>query len=30
MTNQKYFHLLDDQGKLKPLFITISNIGART
>ncbi|MCC4287524.1 glycine--tRNA ligase subunit beta [Vreelandella aquamarina] len=24
--NQKYFHLLDDQGKLKPLFITISNI----
>ena len=24
--NQKYFHLLDDHGKLKPLFITISNI----
>lgn len=24
--NQKYFHLLDDQGNLKPLFITISNI----
>ncbi|RUR31088.1 glycine--tRNA ligase subunit beta [Vreelandella nanhaiensis] len=24
--NQKYFHLLDNQGKLKPLFITISNI----
>lgn len=24
--NQKYFHLLDDQGRLKPLFITISNI----
>ncbi|GED45801.1 glycine--tRNA ligase beta subunit [Vreelandella aquamarina] len=24
--NQKYFHLLDDRGKLKPLFITISNI----
>lgn len=24
--NQKYFHLLDEQGKLKPLFITISNI----
>ena len=24
--NQKYFHLLDDQGKLKPLFITVSNI----
>ncbi|WP_346796974.1 glycine--tRNA ligase subunit beta [Halomonas sp. Bachu 37] len=24
--NQKYFHLLDDDGKLKPLFITISNI----
>ncbi|WP_249976393.1 glycine--tRNA ligase subunit beta [Vreelandella olivaria] len=24
--NQKYFHLLDDQDKLKPLFITISNI----
>ncbi|MCG6656705.1 glycine--tRNA ligase subunit beta [Halomonas campisalis] len=24
--NQKYFHLLDDQGQLKPLFITISNI----
>ncbi|MCL7941433.1 glycine--tRNA ligase subunit beta [Halomonas sp. ATCH28] len=24
--NQKYFHLLDHQGRLKPLFITISNI----
>ncbi|UYF99979.1 glycine--tRNA ligase subunit beta [Halomonas sp. GD1P12] len=24
--NQKYFHLLDDDGALKPLFITISNI----
>ncbi|APX91470.1 glycine--tRNA ligase subunit beta [Halomonas sp. 1513] len=24
--NQKYFHLLDDHGKLKPLFITIANI----
>lgn len=24
--NQKYFHLLDDAGHLKPLFITISNI----
>ena len=24
--NQKYFHLLDDQGRLKPLFITIANI----
>ncbi|MGO2391235.1 MAG: glycine--tRNA ligase subunit beta [Halomonas sp.] len=24
--NQKYFHLLDDAGKLKPLFITIANI----
>ncbi|QJQ97431.1 glycine--tRNA ligase subunit beta [Halomonas sp. PGE1] len=24
--NQKYFHLLDEAGKLKPLFITISNI----
>ncbi|MWJ29184.1 glycine--tRNA ligase subunit beta [Halomonas sp. ZH2S] len=24
--NQKYFHLLDADGKLKPLFITISNI----
>ena len=24
--NQKYFHLLDDEGRLKPLFITISNI----
>lgn len=24
--NQKYFHLLDNQGNLKPLFITISNI----
>lgn len=24
--NQKYFHLLDGAGKLKPLFITIANI----
>ncbi|QEM83651.1 glycine--tRNA ligase subunit beta [Halomonas binhaiensis] len=24
--NQKYFHLLDDEGLLKPAFITISNI----
>lgn len=24
--NQKYFHLLDDEGRLKPLFITIANI----
>ncbi|MFD2191360.1 glycine--tRNA ligase subunit beta [Pistricoccus aurantiacus] len=24
--NQKYFHLLDDQGRLKPQFITIANI----
>ncbi|HET8792009.1 MAG TPA: glycine--tRNA ligase subunit beta, partial [Modicisalibacter sp.] len=24
--NQKYFHLLDDDGKLKPAFITIANI----
>ncbi|WP_447527269.1 glycine--tRNA ligase subunit beta [Vreelandella sp. TE19] len=24
--NQKYFHLLDDDGALKPLFITVSNI----
>ena len=24
--NQKYFHLLDDAGRLKPLFITIANI----
>ncbi|MCB8890639.1 glycine--tRNA ligase subunit beta [Vreelandella malpeensis] len=24
--NQKYFHLLDNDGALKPLFITISNI----
>lgn len=27
--NQKYFHLLDDAGRLKPLFITISNIESR-
>lgn len=27
--NQKYFHLLDDQGRLKPLFITISNIDSQ-
>lgn len=25
-TNQKYFHLLDEQGRLKPRFITIANI----
>src|SRR5690606_5198004 len=24
--NQKYFHLLDDEGPLKPLFITIADI----
>ncbi|MGM0983174.1 MAG: glycine--tRNA ligase subunit beta [Pseudomonadota bacterium] len=24
--NQKYFHLLDHEGQLKPLFITIANI----
>ncbi|WP_404414969.1 glycine--tRNA ligase subunit beta [Vreelandella aquamarina] len=24
--NQKYFHLVDDSGQLKPLFITIANI----
>ncbi|MDY7116118.1 glycine--tRNA ligase subunit beta [Halomonas sp. SSL-5] len=24
--NQKYFHLLDDEERLKPLFITIANI----
>jgi glycyl-tRNA synthetase beta chain len=24
--NQKYFHLLDEQGRLKPRFITIANI----
>ncbi|SDI92429.1 glycine--tRNA ligase subunit beta [Billgrantia gudaonensis] len=24
--NQKYFHLLDEQGRLRPLFITIANI----
>ncbi len=24
--NQKYFHLLDEKGRLKPLFITIANI----
>ncbi|MEQ6917883.1 glycine--tRNA ligase subunit beta [Halomonas aquatica] len=24
--NQKYFHLLDEEGRLKPLFITVSNI----
>jgi glycyl-tRNA synthetase beta chain len=24
--NQKYFHLLDEAGRLKPLFITIANI----
>ncbi|ALM50866.1 glycine--tRNA ligase subunit beta [Halomonas huangheensis] len=27
--NQKYFHLLDGHGKLKPAFITISNIDSR-
>ncbi|QJQ95584.1 MULTISPECIES: glycine--tRNA ligase subunit beta [Halomonadaceae] len=27
--NQKYFHLLDDAGNLKPLFITISNIASQ-
>ncbi|EPC00695.1 glycyl-tRNA synthetase [Litchfieldella anticariensis FP35 = DSM 16096] len=27
--NQKYFHLLDEQGRLKPLFITISNIDSQ-
>lgn len=28
-TNQKYFHLLDAEGKLLPHFITISNIESR-
>ncbi|MFQ3788620.1 glycine--tRNA ligase subunit beta [Halomonas sp. A29] len=27
--NQKYFHLLDEQGRLKPQFITISNIDSQ-
>jgi glycyl-tRNA synthetase beta chain len=27
--NQKYFHLLDAQGRLKPLFITIANIDSQ-
>lgn len=27
--NQKYFHLLDDAGNLKPLFITIANIDSQ-
>ncbi|MFC3290845.1 glycine--tRNA ligase subunit beta [Modicisalibacter luteus] len=27
--NQKYFHLLDESGKLKPGFITIANIDSR-
>lgn len=27
--NQKYFHLLDEQGRLKPLFITIANIDSK-
>lgn len=27
--NQKYFHLLDGQGRLKPLFITIANIDSQ-
>ncbi|MDZ7803386.1 glycine--tRNA ligase subunit beta [Thiohalophilus sp.] len=28
-TNQKYFHLVDDNGQLLPLFITISNIESK-
>ncbi|MBB3230605.1 glycine--tRNA ligase subunit beta [Halomonas stenophila] len=28
--NQKYFHLLDVQGRLKPQFITISNIDSQS
>ncbi|MCE8017251.1 glycine--tRNA ligase subunit beta [Halomonas sp. MCCC 1A17488] len=27
--NQKYFHLLDEQGRLKPQFITIANIDSQ-
>lgn len=27
--HQKYFHLVDDEGKLKPNFITISNIESK-
>ena len=27
--NQKYFHLLDNDGKLKPAFITVSNIESK-
>jgi len=27
-SNQKYFHLVDDEGKLMPHFITISNIAS--
>nr|WP_298376888.1 glycine--tRNA ligase subunit beta [uncultured Halomonas sp.] len=27
--NQKYFHLLDESGRLKPAFITVSNIESR-
>ena len=28
-TNQKYFHLLDEQGRLTPRFITIANIDSK-
>ncbi|MFP3874095.1 MAG: glycine--tRNA ligase subunit beta [Thiohalophilus sp.] len=28
-TNQKYFHLVDDNGQLLPLFITVSNIESK-
>ncbi len=27
--NQKYFHLLDEQGKLMPYFITVANIASK-
>lgn len=27
--NQKYFHLLDENGRLKPAFITVANIDSR-
>lgn len=27
--NQKYFHLIDDQGRLLPFFITVSNIKSK-
>ncbi|WP_445156435.1 glycine--tRNA ligase subunit beta [Halomonas sp. E14] len=27
--NQKYFHLIDEQGRLKPQFITIANIDSQ-